>query len=170
MSVSLLSHIIFVIALFFLWIFVYKKYKQTSGIFFLSFCVLFWIWYILYTVIYTAFFWEQVVLYLIRIMYAMSFIGIYSMLFFVLFFHENSNNNKQIRRLIWSFFFILFFIITLSSFFVSDVNYIESEGYFLEVYWSLYRILATWYIIYLPLFFVVSYFKIKSLTYINSYY
>ncbi len=63
---------------------------------------------------------------------------------------------------------MIFLYVSMTSLFVDHIEYIESKEYYLEVYWPLYKILATLYLAFLPIFFVASYYKIKSLTYINK--
>lgn len=168
MSFLIFLHYMFVFILFLLGIFVYKKYKNSSWIFFLLFCVFYSIWYFCYTIVYSDYFSDNTILIIIRLMYVLSLIWSYSMLFFVKYFSVKKSILKEKQKIIFSIYTMIFIWVIWSGFFIETVTHNSDNNYYLESYWVLYPLLAFWYLLFLPLFIWTYLKKIKQLRLINK--
>ena len=166
MSVYILLQLFFIISLFWIWIFTYKKYKDYSWIFFIISMFFLWLWLLFYILIFWVIINKDILLYIFRIMYTFSFIWFYSMLFFVYYFWIKSEKINKKRIFIVYFLIAILFIFT--SFVVKDLKWIQERGYYFEDYWIGYNFILILYLLFTPLFLVISYFKIKRLSYINN--
>lgn len=101
-------------------------------------------------------------------MYALSALWWYSMLFFIYFFNENKKKYKKIFKLIYIAFILIACLIIFTPLFIKNVQYIEEKSYYFETYWSLYLLLALFYLLTYPLFIFTSIKKLKSLQTINK--
>ena len=99
-------------------------------------------------------------------MYGLSFIWIYSMIFFVYFFWNNIKYSLKRNYIIWIFLILSSFIFT--PLVVDDLIYIQSKQYYFESYWHIYDYIIFMYLIFTPIFLIVSKFKIKTLIYLDK--
>ncbi len=158
---------IFIIIIFSLiWISVYKKYKKYNGLYFLLSILFLCFWIFLYLFIYWIIENKYILLYIFRFMYVMSFLSLYFMIGFIYFFWIKINKSHKKNIFIITSFIFSFFVFT--PYIISDLKFIPDKWYYFETYGILYNIILFLYIIYIPLFLFISYFKIKTLVYINK--
>ena len=168
MSFYLLLHIVFSIVLCYFWILIFKKYIRTSWIYFLIYSISASLWFILYVSIFSSSNDISLILNVNRFMHALSLLGMYSMLLFVVNI-DNQNHKKSKQFKLNLIVFTIFSIIwSLTPFIIENMNFIDEKWHYLENYGSLYWIFALLYILFIPFFWIISYYKIKSLTIINK--
>ncbi len=167
MSVYLLLNLVIIISFLFLGIKVYQQYKHYSGIFFLIFSIAISIWFFLYALVFSLSFSENTILLFNRIMYALSLIFLYSMVFFSYFFNINKKKNMKKIRWIFIIFFLLFCLSVFSPYILESVQYIEKKSRYIEIYGALYPIFAFLYLINTPLLIYILVNKFKTLHNIN---
>lgn len=166
MSLNLLLHFVIILIFIPLGIQVYNRYKNTSWIFFLIFSILISIWLFLYTLVFSVSLGSDILLYLNRFMYFLSLIWIYNMLLFVLFFNNKNNINNKYK--IFIPILILWFFSILTPYILESMSFSLDKGRYIENYWIMYPIFSFLYMIFLPLFSIISYFKLKSLHSLNK--
>lgn len=165
MSLLVILHILFIWSLLLTGFFVYKKYKYSSWIFFLITAVLLSFWYFLYVLVFSTSISEFLLLLMIKVLYALSSISYYSMVFFVKYFNTRKNNIPFIK--IFSIFWLFALSIIGTSFYISWLEYLPDKWFYYETFWPWYNILAILYGLFFPIFWYVSYKSIKWLSSIN---
>lgn len=166
MSLNLLLHFVIILIFIPLGIQVYNRYKNTSGIFFLIFSILISIWLFLYTLVFSISLSTDILLYLNRFMYFLSLIWIYNMLLFVLFFNNKNNIDNKYKIFIPILLLGIFSIFT--PYILENMTFSVDKERYIENYWIIYPIFSFLYMIFLPLFSIISYIKLKSLHSLNK--
>ncbi len=127
MSIALIIHFFIMISFIPLGVMVYKKYKTSSGSFFLFFSILISIWFFLYTLVFTKSLPADMILTLNRVMYGLSMSFLFCMLFFILFFHCEKKKNLKIKIFIYIILTILFSLSACTPYVLESVSFIEDK-------------------------------------------
>lgn len=168
MSLSLIIQFVTSVIFIPLWFYVYKKYQQSSGIFFLLFSICISIWFFLFSIVFSHTFEWDIILLLNKILYTASLLWMYSMLFFVIFYRKNKELNKWKQNLIFGWMAIIAIFAIFTPYILESVSYIEEKWRYIESYGNFYPVFATLYLLFIPLFIISSYLKLKSLKAINK--
>lgn len=163
MAINLLIQIVIILLLIPLWIQVYLKYKYTSGIFFLFFSIITSLWLLLYTLVFSNALNQDTLLVLNRLMYFLSLVGIYNMLFFVGFFRTKIVKYKRFKFAVLWFMLGIFLVTLFTPYILESVTFSNEKQRYIENYGVGYNIFTFLYILFLPLFILASYFKVRSL-------
>jgi len=168
MSIYLLLYIIIPFLMLFTWykwLSQYQKYSHQKY-FFIS-ILLYSIWLIFYLLSFTITYDKNIVLIFSKLLYWISLIAWYSMLFFIIFFNIKKISIKY-HILIW-IIFISFLLLTANTpFIINDMIYSENIKLYHEDFWKLYPLYTALYLIYPFLLVLFSYLKIKKLNTINK--
>lgn len=166
MSFFVFLHLLFSCFLFLIWIYTYKKYSEYSWLFFIVSTCLLWIWFIFYVLIFWFIIDKDILLYIFRIMYTLSFTSFYLMIFYIYFFSQKVNIKIKAYIFLSVIWIAILFILT--PFVVENLKFIEEGWYYFEEYGIGYNLLLLLYFLYIPILLIISYFKIKSLNNINK--
>lgn len=171
MSIYLFLYFVIIFLLFFIWLKIFKKYWQYyHWKYFFASTSFYFIWLILYFLVFTTIKEKDMLLIASRILYWLSLLWMYSMIFFVLFFNNKNNIKNQKYNIIIIVIFSLFFIFSSStSFIVKDMIYSpELNGYY-ENFWFWYLIYVILYLSFPFIFWLTLYLKVKKInTIINK--
>ncbi len=167
MSIYLISTIIFIVTSIISSFFVFKKYKLTSGIFYLIFSVTMSMWFGLYFISFDSSYGEKIVLMMYRFQYSLSMIWLYSILFFVLFFWKAKQKTRNARLQIYACFLTFFLTSNFTWFIVENVEYSNKIDSYVEVFGDLYLLIVFLYFVLIPAFLITSFFKLRSLNDVN---
>ena len=168
MSLYILLNIFIIWLLLILGISVYNKYKSSSGIFFLLFAIIFSLWHILNTFVFSSNLWELTILFIIKMMYVLSLLWWYSMIFFIKYFNQPFSQLQNKFKIIFIWYIVIGLSILSTPFFISGVKFIEEKSYYFEQYGILYPLLAFLYLISFPYLIYTSLTTLKSLQSINK--
>lgn len=171
MSIYFLLYLIVICRFIFIWSFILKKYKNKLFWKFLFLSIMSYsLWLIIYILVFTTIYDKNLLLYMSRFMYGLSFLAMYSMFFFVLSF-ENRLNNKYNNFYIKIIIVLLLFISSISFFspyIIKDMLYDETLKIYYEDFWIAYNIYTILFLWFVPLLTILSYFKIPKLVKINK--
>ena len=102
-----------------------------------------------------------------KVQYSISLIWFYSIIFFVLFY-RSKNISKKILYTIFAWYFVSIALLNFTDLFLWSVDFSLDEGKYVENYGPLYSLLVGAYILIFPLFFLISWFKIRRLSYLDK--
>jgi len=163
MSVYFFIFIVFIIVTFLLWLYTYKKYRFSWGLFFLLFSIAIPVWFILFFVSFNVEYGSEIILRIYRFQYSLSIIWFYSILFFVLSFWWVPEFFKNKSKYVYIGFIVFFLFSNFTPFLLQWVEYSEKIKSFSEIYGVLYPIVVCMYAILFPILGYVSYYKLKTL-------
>lgn len=169
MSFYLLLYIFIIFFSIFVWRLFYNKYTNFWGFSLFLFTFSVSTWFLFYFLSYYTTPNPDYILFYIKMMYFISIIWIYSLLFFILYYNKRSENllNKKVLN-IFLVYLMLWIIYLKTPLIITWVEYIQEKWDYYEVFWKfvfIHVILSLWFI---PLFIYFTYIKFKTLNYINK--
>jgi len=169
MSIYLLVNILTIFYIFFIWYIVFRKYNNSSWLYFLIFSLSLWIWFILYFLTFFSTQNTDILLFYSRFAYWISIIWLYSFLLFISFFSIKKRNKftKYNKIIFIIFLFILLFYIK-TPFIIESMYFDNSKKDFYEVPWFLYNLHILFSIFFIPLLIFTSFYKFKKISDINK--
>lgn len=139
MTFFILVYILMVIGFLSLFFILYKKYVWLIfWRYFLLAVISFILWLVLYVVAFTTTFNPDILLYISRFLYSISFVSIYSMtLFFFFYWHTNYKRKKTLffQKIFIGFSLILVWVWFFSDFFISKMIYNPQLQIHYEEFW-----------------------------------
>ncbi len=168
MNFEIFLQVLFSPFVFYAWYLVYKKYREKGGIYLLIFTFHLSLWFFLYSFVFSNSIREDLLIFILRLMYGLSMTWIYSMIIFFLFFLPNKWAVK-IRNLKVLYICMAIWIVFLcikTPYIVQGIKFIPIEDWYREIFWIYYKQFSLFYSIAIFLFFFLL-FKIKRLQ-INS--
>ena len=143
------------------------RYRDVSSFFYLVFSLLLPFWFLLNTMWYSNFATPNLMEVVYKVQYSISLIWFYSIIFFVLFY-RSKNISKKILYTIFAWYFVSIALLNFTDLFLWSVDFSLDEGKYVENYGPLYSLLVGAYILIFPLFFLISWFKIRRLSYLDK--
>lgn len=172
MTFFILLYVIAVIGFLFLLLTLYKKYIGLNyGRYLLLGIVSFIFWLVLYMLAFTTTFNPDILLYISRALYSLSFISTYSMtLFFLYFWIRGHKKSKKynIQNIFLLVFFLILWVSIFSDFFISDMIYEETLEIHYEQFWLWFIFFQIWYFLNPIITSIVIFFSYKRLYGINK--
>lgn len=167
MSFYFFLYLVIIALFFYVFFFVLLKNKKFVWLYFFIAIFCTFVWFLFYLLAFSTTLDKDILLIYSRIMYGCSIVSMYSMLLFVLKYPYKKKLNIQ------DFFYITLFVIVLivvifTPHILIDMIYDSEKQIYYEEYWSMYIIFEVLYLLFLPLFSIISYFKIRSLILINK--
>jgi len=168
MSIYLLLYFVIVISILFIWFYTFKKYKKYTywKYFFIS-TICYSIWLIIYLLSFTLTYDKEILLIFSRLLYLLSLIGMYSMLFFILFYNTKQKYIKYHISILLTFILIIFLSL-FTTYIIKDMIYSTELKIYYEKFWVWYILYSILYLIYPFLLLIFSYLKIKTLNTIKK--
>jgi len=169
MWIYLLLYICVIFALLFIFVKLYhsKNAKKTYQKFLLYWILAYIIWLIFYLLSFTTTYNKEILLIMSRMMYFISLLAMYMILFYIIYFNETKIKKLQIYFIYFCFF--LFWIISIfSPLIISDLVFDKENIIYIEELWALFKFYYYAYLLY-PIFFVYfAFLKIKNINKINK--
>lgn len=160
------------------WLWVFYKYKNLSGLFFLFYTISGAAWIIIYFLFFSGIpFSIEHRLLLSRIDYGISPLVLLCFLVFLYFFGEKNTDNSIIRSLLhekrfmistFILFIIIFYISGFTDTVVQAIEYDSTQAVFREIFWELSWINNLIYIAFVPISLVLFLYKKSRLSYIDN--
>ena len=144
------------------WFFIFDRYRNSSGLFYLIFSVLFPIWFVWYWFSYDSSLSAEFVSRVYRFQYSISIIWFYSILFFVLFFDLQWKKFYHYLKPIFIFFLSCFIISNATDLIVESVKFNTERGIYVENYGILFWMFAFLYLALIPSFIAAFVYKFKT--------
>ena len=169
MSIYIFLYIIIIAYSLYIWFNFFNKNKNIKWVSFLLFIIFSSLWFVLYFLTYLVSD-KNILLYVSRFTYWISFLGIYVLGIFLLYFDKYNFKVKEIKKIKFvSVFAILFAIIVFfTSFTVKSIYYNFELNWYYEKFWCWYHIYLFLELIMIFVFSFIVYKKYKKLQYINK--
>lgn len=169
MNIDVFLHLIFSPLIIASWFTVYKKYRDWSWVFFLFFSILVVCWLFALALSYSDTFWIFTKIYLNRITYFLSFIGLYSIvIFYALFGKSQRFVNFIFLGYITISSIIIFPVFLLTPYIISTVEFVQDIWVHREQFWPWFTYLSILYLSFPILLSFFSYRAIKNQEYISK--
>lgn len=170
MFLFFLLYLLIAVSLIIIWLIVNKKYNRNgSWKYFLAFSFLTSFWCVLYFFSYSSTYDKNILLYISRTLYSLTIPAFYSVIIFFLTF----NNRNKVKILKSDFLIILLFIFIIvfsifTPYVIEDLVIDSNNLIYYEKYWKLYYVYSALYLLVLPLFLIISWYRVKMLNTINK--
>lgn len=161
MSIYILLYWIMLWLLLIIGILFYLKNKMYYSNFFLISVVSISLWLFIYLISFTTIYDSNILLYYSRLLYWLAIVSMYSMLGFIYFFKNKQNNNYV--YILYIILLSFFLISSLSPYVINNMLYDDIKKIYYEDYGFLYYIYLFLYLLFIPLFSIFSYLKLKQI-------
>jgi len=172
MSIYLSLYLIVILALLHIWLLVYKQYREfLYGKYLIVGIISFTIWISLYLFIFSFTPQEYMLLIASRLLYFLSLLGGYCIVFFAYFFSSKKTTQEKYKKINIYIIIALWIvgIITLfSPYIIKDMIYNDNLLHYYEEFWSLFNIYAILYILNPLAFIIIARRKIKLLNWVSK--
>lgn len=161
MSIYILLYWIMLWLLLIIGILFYLKNKMYYSNFFLISIVSISLWLFIYLISFTTIYDSNLLLCYSRLMFWLAIVSMYSMLGFIYFFKNKQNNNYV--YILYIILLSFFLISSLSPYVINNMLYDDIKKIYYEDYGFLYYIYLFLYLLFIPLFSIFSYLKLKQI-------